>query len=104
MIHNYSVRKQENNLYVFVKDGVDVACPFQPSLVAQNGNEINISRITCSTHCALANLEEEQVYDVATNQTTESEDLISKTFYVTRCGCCEKKYQVALNVNKLKSI
>lgn len=103
MIHNYSVRKQEN-LFVFMKDGIDVACPFQPSLVSQKGDEINITRITCSTHCALANLEEEELYDVATNQTTESDDLITKTFYVTRCGCCEKKHQVSLNINKLKSI
>lgn len=103
MIHNYSVRKQDN-LFIFVKDGYDVACPFQPSLVAQKGDEINISRITCSTHCALADLQEEEVYDVATNKTSQSDDLITKTFYVTRCGCCEKKHQVSLNVNNLKSI
>lgn len=103
MIHNYSVRQQDN-LFVFVKDGLDVACPFQPSLVAQKGDEINISRITCSTHCALANLEEEEVYDITTNQPFPSGDLITNTFYVTRCGCCEKKYQVSLNVNNLKSI
>jgi hypothetical protein len=103
MIHNYSVRKQDN-LFIFVKDGYDVACPFQPSLVAQKGDEINISRITCSTHCALADLQEEEVYDVATNKTSPSDDLITKTFYVTRCGCCEKKHQVSLNINNLKSI
>lgn len=103
-MHNYSVKKQDNSFFL-VKDGFDVACPFQQSIVSQNQDGgINIMRIPCSTHCALAELRDEEVYEVTTGQTKASEDLITKKFYVTTCGNCEKKHQVSLSVNNLKSI
>ena len=102
-MHNYSIKKQDN-LFVLVKDGFDVACPFQQSIVTQTENGLNIMRITCSTHCALAELREEEVYEITTGETKPSSELMTKTFYVTNCGNCERKHQVTLNVNNLKSI
>jgi hypothetical protein len=104
MKHTYSVRKQDLT-FVLIKDGFDAACPFQPSIVGQNAEGgLNIMRIACSTHCALATIEEEEVYDITTNQPFPSGDLITKTFYKTTCGSCERKHQVSLNVNELKAI
>jgi len=104
MKHTYSVRKQDLT-FVLIKDGFDAACPFQPSIVGQNSEGgLNIMRIACSTHCALATIEEEEVYDVSSGESVPSVDLITKTFYKTTCGSCERKHQVSLNVNELKAI
>jgi len=103
-MHEYSVRK-ENNVMVLVKDGMDAACPFQQSLISQNENGgVNIMRMSCTTHCALAEIETVKHYDIAENKEVVSKDLVTELYYVTNCGSCSKRHKVSLNVNKLSAI
>lgn len=103
-MHNYSIRK-ENNVYVLVKDGMDAACPFQQSLIQQNQEGgVNIMRMSCTTHCALAEIETEKSYDITESKEVESKELITNQYYVTNCGSCSKRHKVSLNVNKLSAI
>lgn len=103
-MHNYEVVENPNHGQVLIKDKKEAICPFQPAIVTNQNGALNVMRLPCSTSCALAFLEKEKVYDVESNQTEDSNDLITKTYYVTNCGSSKNKYEVSQNVNGLKAI
>jgi hypothetical protein len=103
-MHNYEVVENPNHGQVLIKDKKEAICPFQPAIVTNQNGALNVMRLPCSTSCALAYLEEEEAYDVSTNQPFPSGELITKTYYVTNCGSSKNKYEVSQNVNGLKAI